>query len=161
MYDSPKEDSPIKIIDFGTSRLFDPQEKMNQKYGTPYYIAPEVLKKTYDEKCDIWSCGVILYVLLCGFPPFNGTTDKVILEKVSKGSYSLNGPEWDAVSNDAKRFLRKLMEYDPIHRLSAEQALKDNWLKGCIGKDKIEVKRPVALQVLKNLKSFRVNDLFY
>lgn len=56
---------------------------MNQKFGTPYYIAPEVLKKNYSEKCDIWSCGVILYILLCGFPPFNGADDNAIMKRIS------------------------------------------------------------------------------
>ena len=66
------DNSNIKVIDFGTSMVFDPMKKMNQKFGTPYYIAPEVLKKKYDYKCDIWSSGVILYILLSGQPPFNG-----------------------------------------------------------------------------------------
>ena len=69
-------DTKITIIDFGTSIAFEKNVKLSQKYGTPYYIAPEVLKKSYDEKCDLWSCGVILFILLCGYPPFNGANDK-------------------------------------------------------------------------------------
>ena len=69
----------IKVIDFGTSQVFDPNKKMKQTYGTPYYIAPEVLKGSYDSKCDIWSCGVILYILLTGRPPFDGKSDDEIL----------------------------------------------------------------------------------
>jgi calcium-dependent protein kinase len=65
----------VKIIDFGTSQQFDKGTKMTERYGTPYYIAPEVLKKSYSEKCDIWSLGVILYILLVGYPPFNGAED--------------------------------------------------------------------------------------
>lgn len=92
----------IKVIDFGTSRHFEPNKKMDQKFGTvnflpnipqPYYIAPEVLKKDYTEKCDVWSCGVILYILLCGYPPFAGRSDEVILDKVSKGIYNFDGTQ--------------------------------------------------------------------
>jgi calcium-dependent protein kinase len=64
-----------KVIDFGTSQVFDPSKKMSQTYGTPYYIAPEILAGEYNEKCDIWSCGVLLYILLCGRPPFDGEND--------------------------------------------------------------------------------------
>jgi serine/threonine protein kinase len=80
LIDSADGDNPkIKIIDFGTSQTFDPAKKMDQKFGTPYYIAPEVLNKSYGEKCDVWSCGVIMYILLCGYPPFNGNNDKEII----------------------------------------------------------------------------------
>ena len=86
------ENNPkIKIIDFGTACEFEPGTFLNQKYGTPYYIAPEVLKKKYNEKCDIWSAGVILYILLCGYPPFNGQNDKQIIEAVIKGKFTLDG----------------------------------------------------------------------
>ena len=70
-----ENDPKITIIDFGTSGIFDNNKKMDQKFGTPYYIAPEVLKNNYDEKCDLWSIGVIMYILLCGYPPFNGAND--------------------------------------------------------------------------------------
>lgn len=76
LLDKDESNPKIKIIDFGTSSVFDPEQTMSQKFGTPYYIAPEVLKKKYTAKCDIWSIGVILYILLCGYPPFNGANDK-------------------------------------------------------------------------------------
>ena len=79
LLDKDGENPRVTIIDFGTSGVYEAGQKMSQKYGTPYYIAPEVLKKSYDHMCDLWSCGVILYILLCGYPPFNGACDKHII----------------------------------------------------------------------------------
>ena len=87
-------DPKITIIDFGTSGMFDSDTKMKQKYGTPYYIAPEVLNNDYDEKCDLWSIGVILYILLCGYPPFNGATDEQIIKNVKRGKFHTDEEEW-------------------------------------------------------------------
>ena len=71
----------IKLIDFGTSTLFGPKSKANGKFGTPYYIAPEILiKDTYTEKIDLWSAGVIMYIILSGYPPFNGSSDNAVLK---------------------------------------------------------------------------------
>lgn len=72
LLDREAPDANIKVIDFGTSALFHSNQKLTQKYGTSYYIAPEVLRRDYNEKCDIWSCGVIMYILLSGKPPFYG-----------------------------------------------------------------------------------------
>jgi len=70
------KNSAIKLIDFGTSRKFQDNEKMSSKLGTPFYIAPEVIRGNYNEKCDIWSLGVILFIMLCGYPPFTGVNEK-------------------------------------------------------------------------------------
>lgn len=70
-----------------SARYFTANKKMTKVSGTPYYIAPEVLNEVYDQKCDVWSCGVILYVILCGYPPFNGSDDTAIMKAVKKGKY--------------------------------------------------------------------------
>ena len=88
----------MKVIDFGTSIEYDPKQKLRARLGTAYYIAPEVLRGEYDEKCDVWSCGVILYILLCGYPPFNGDTDAQIFDRIKLGRFSYPSPEWDCVS---------------------------------------------------------------
>ncbi len=78
----------IKVIDFGTALFFSPQTHFKETMGTPYYIAPEVLLGSYTEKCDVWSIGVILYIMLSGSPPFNGETDDDIMNSVKKGVIS-------------------------------------------------------------------------
>lgn len=84
-----EKEGQIKIIDFGTASPFNREQGMNSIMGTPYYMAPEVLKgQVYNEKCDVWSCGVIMYVMLTGQPPFYGKNDAEIIEKVKKGVYS-------------------------------------------------------------------------
>lgn len=93
----------IKLIDFGTSTLFSPKKKANGKFGTPYYIAPEILTKdNYNEKCDIWSAGVILYIILCGYPPFNGKTDNAVIKAVMSGRFDFPEEDWKYVSSEAK-----------------------------------------------------------
>jgi len=75
----------LKVIDFGTAKTYNFGEKFTQPLGTPYYIAPEVLEKNYNFKCDIWSCGVILYIILCGYPPFDGKNNEEIIENIKIG----------------------------------------------------------------------------
>jgi len=94
----------------------------------PYYIAPEVLQRKYDEKCDVWSCGVILYILLSGTPPFNGKDDKEVLAKVAAGKYSMDGPAWKNISSAAKKLVSRMLDFNPEKRYSAEQALHDPWI---------------------------------
>ena len=92
---------------------------LNEKLGTPYYIAPEVLNKNYNEKCDIWSAGVITYILLCGTPPFNGSSDQEIMKKVREGRFSLEDRTWKTVSENGKSFIRSLLTYNAAERPSA------------------------------------------
>lgn len=90
-------------------------------------MAPEVLKGLYDEKCDIWSCGVIFYILLSGSPPFSGDSDAGILRKVKTGKYNFDDAVWMNISEKAKDLIKKMMEMDPTKRMSAEEALKHPW----------------------------------
>lgn len=119
----------IKVIDFGTSHHYGkPNTVMHQMYGTPYYIAPEVLQGNYTEKCDLWSIGVMLYIMLCGSPPFNGSDDQIIA-KVKKGVWSFRGQAWSTISEEAKDLVTKLMEKNVEARLTAVDALAHPWLK--------------------------------
>ena len=117
-------------------------------------MAPEVLKGTYDQKCDIWSCGVILYILLCGYPPFNSRNDKEIVEKIKSGVFDFPEDEWKYVSQEAKEFIKKLLKVEPKDRLSGEQALQDPWMK--LRNKTSQIDKPLAMKALGNLKSFRV-----
>jgi len=114
-----KKNFYIKIIDFGTSNFFDKSTKLNLKVGTPYYIAPEVLMKSYTNRCDMWSCGVILYILLTGTPPFNGNDEEEIMKNVLIGKYSMDTDEWLNISKEAKNLTQRLLTYDPEKRISA------------------------------------------
>lgn len=101
---------------------------MNTKAGTPYYISPEVLKGSYDMGCDIWSSGVILYILLSGVPPFYGNTDQDILNMVKSGEFSFNIAEFNIVSGSAKDLICKMIT-KPEKRLTAAQVLEHPWMK--------------------------------
>ena len=119
----------LKIIDFGMSEIFDPRVKMSTRLGTPLYIAPEVLSKSYTEKCDIWSCGVILFILLSGSLPFKGTNQKELYHKIHRGIYSMSGGRWDGISKHAKNLVQSMMEINPLDRCSALEALDHPWIK--------------------------------
>lgn len=112
-----------------------------------------MLKRKYDEKCDVWSCGIILYVLLCGYPPFNGASDAMIMEKVSKGVFNFDGEEWINVSHEAKNLISNMLQIDPQKRFTAQQALNDPWLK----KNFANTDQDLALmsKALGNMKTFR------
>lgn len=84
--------------------------------GTPYYVAPEVLRRQYTKSCDIWSIGVITYILLCGYPPFYGESDTEIFDSVRTGRFDFPSPEWDTISETAKQFVRYLLQKDPESR---------------------------------------------
>lgn len=119
----------LKIIDFGLSCKFSSSSVMKTKAGTPYYVAQEVLSGKYDELSDLWSVGVIMYVMLCGYPPFYGETDREVLSKVRVGAFSFDQQDWKGISQDAKALIRNLLAFNPRKRYTAEQALADEWIK--------------------------------
>ena len=123
-----KEFFHIKVIDFGTCEILK-KKKLTEQIGTSFYIAPEVLKNGYNEKCDLWSCGVILYILLCGSPPFYGKNEKEIFKKILDGNFTFRHKIWNKISSEAKNLVLKLLQVNPVKRISAKQALEDVWFK--------------------------------
>ena len=123
-----KEFFQIKVIDFGTCEILK-KKKLTEQIGTSFYIAPEVLKNGYNEKCDLWSCGVILYILLCGSPPFYGKNEKEIFRKILDGNFTFRHKIWNKISTEAKNLVLKLLQVNPAKRLSAQDALEDVWFK--------------------------------
>jgi calcium-dependent protein kinase len=133
---APLDKNSIKVIDFGMAKRFDHKPTTQEgdrpvfktKAGTAFYVAPEVLSGKYSEKCDVWSCGTILYTILVGFPPFAGESDEDILKEVRRGVIAFNLKEWESVSKDAKELIRRMCKMDPKQRLSAEQVLNSSWI---------------------------------
>ena len=121
--------SPLKLIDFGLSTHFTPGHRLSRVVGSSYYVAPEVLKKSYTEACDLWSLGVIVYMLLSGAPPFYGKNDEAIKASIVHGEYQFPHELFRDVSDDAMAFVSCLLSYSIEYRYTAEQALSHPWLK--------------------------------
>lgn len=132
LYASPAPDAEIKVADFGLARLISNKDIMKTACGTPGYVAPEILKnKGYDSGAvDMWSVGVILYILLCGFPPFYEDELPVLFEQILQARYDFPSPWWDEVSSGAKNLVQALLTIDPKKRMTAEQVLKYPWITG-------------------------------
>ena len=123
-----EENNSLKIIDFGLSRDFNNQKRLSSKVGTPYYISPEILAGEYTEKCDIWSAGVIFYILLSGELPFNGFSDADIYSKIKKLEFTFPENKWKNISNEAKDLLNHMLVPEK-ERFSASQVLAHPWFK--------------------------------
>ena len=119
----------IKLIDFGTAKVFTKGKKETKFIGTSYYIAPEVLKESYDQKCDVWSCGVIMYILLCGYPPFNGNTNNDIYNAIKNNLPYFHGEDWKEIKPEAIDLLQNMLNKNPAKRFSAEKCLNHQWFK--------------------------------
>ncbi|SOV81309.1 calcium-dependent protein kinase 5 [Plasmodium sp. gorilla clade G3] len=129
LYVDKTEDSPIQIIDWGFASKCMNNHNLKSVVGTPYYIAPEILRGKYDKRCDIWSSGVIMYILLCGYPPFNGKNNDEILKKVKKGEFVFDSNYWARVSDDAKDLICQCLNYNYKERIDVEQVLNHRWFK--------------------------------
>ena len=124
----PEQDNPIKVIDFGLSQMISTDKKLKTKVGTAYYVAPEILKGDYTEKCDVWSAGVILYIFLSGDPPFNGPSDSEIYNKIAQMKYTFPEKKWKDISNEAKDLIQHMMAPEN-ERYTARQVLDHPWFK--------------------------------
>jgi calcium-dependent protein kinase len=158
LYENNEPDAEIKIIDFGLSRKYAKDEKMHSVLGTPYYVAPEVLKGNYNEKCDIWSIGAMTYLLLCGEYPFNGGSDKEIFDDILNSTVHFNSIKWNKISNNAKSFVKSCLEKNPDKRPSAIKALDHPWFANVLNEThKVENLRG---GILLNIKNFKIKEKF-
>jgi len=132
---APGATASIKITDFGFAKLLNGDSStMYTSCGTPEYVAPEVLRAKkekhigYGAECDIWSLGVILYIMLCGYPPFYEDSMPELFRLITKAKYSFPSPEWDDISDDAKDLIRRMLQRDPEKRITAAQCLEHPWV---------------------------------
>lgn len=132
LYKSSAPDAKIKIADFGLAKLLDDETiMMKTACGTPGYVAPEILEnKLYDSKVDMWSLGVILYILLCGFPPFYDDNNAKLFAQIKSGKFSYPKEYWKNVTEEAKDLINRLLVVDPAARLDAKGVLAHKWLHG-------------------------------
>lgn len=149
LYYSPDEESKIMISDFGLSKMED-SGIMATACGTPGYVAPEVLaQKPYGKAVDVWSIGVIAYILLCGYPPFYDESDANLFAQILKGEFEFDSPYWDEISDSAKDFIRHLICVDVERRYTCRQALAHPWISGNTASDK-NIHGSVSEQLKKN-----------
>jgi len=153
LYYSPDPESKIMISDFGLSKM-EESGVMATACGTPGYVAPEVLaQKPYGKAVDVWSIGVISYILLCGYPPFYDENDANLFAQILKGEFEFDSPYWDDISEEAKDFIRSLMCVNVEHRLTCEAALDHCWITGVQSEKNIHA--TVSEQLKKNFAKSR------
>ncbi|KAL4279188.1 hypothetical protein GQ457_03G029110 [Hibiscus cannabinus] len=150
LFDSPADDAVLKATDFGLSVFYKPGQCFNDVVGSPFYVAPEVLMKHYGQEADIWSAGVILYILLSGVPPFWSETDSGIFRQILHGKVDLVSEPWPSISDSAKDLLMKMLERDPQKRISAHEVLCHPWIVD----DRVAPDKPLDSAVLSRLKKF-------
>ncbi|KAM4079891.1 hypothetical protein ACJW30_09G149100 [Castanea mollissima] len=149
LFTSKDENSPLKAIDFGLSDYVKPDERLNDIVGSAYYVAPEVLHRSYQTEADMWSIGVIAYILLCGSRPFWARTESGIFRAVLKADPSFDEAPWPSLSPDAIDFVKRLLNKDYRKRLTAAQALSHPWLA-----NHHDVKIPMDMIVYKLVKAY-------
>ncbi|KAG2315901.1 hypothetical protein Bca4012_066749 [Brassica carinata] len=150
LYTSKEENSPLKVIDFGLSDFVRPDERLNDIVGSAYYVAPEVLHRSYTTEADVWSIGVIAYILLSGSRPFWARTESGIFRAVLKADPSFDEPPWPSLSFEAKDFVKRLLYKDPRKRMTASQALMHPWIAGC----KKNMSIPFDILIFRQIKAY-------
>lgn len=149
LFVSADEDAALKATDFGLSVFYKPGEIFSDVVGSPYYVAPEVLRKYYGPEADVWSAGVILYILLSGVPPFWAETEAGIFREILQGRLDFESEPWPSISDSAKDLIKKMLERDPKKRLTAHEVLCHPWIVDDVAPD-----RPLDSAVLSRLKHF-------
>jgi len=148
----------LKLIDFGFSNIWEKHTKMELSCGTLSYVAPEVLMKSYTSQCDLWSLGVIVFILLVGYMPFSGSSEQATIEAIKSGKYSVRKDRWARVTPQGFDFVRKLLRVNPEERMTATMALNHSWLttrSGLVRRSSVDNAMADALVAFANASRFR------
>ncbi|KAF8114340.1 hypothetical protein N665_0039s0102 [Sinapis alba] len=156
LFANKKENSALKAIDFGLSVFFKPGDKFTEIVGSPYYMAPEVLKRDYGPEVDVWSAGVIIYILLCGVPPFWAETEQGVALAILRGVIDFKRDPWPQISESAKSLVRQMLDPDPTKRLTAQQVLAHPWIQNAKKAPNV----PLGDIVRSRLKQFSMMNRF-
>lgn len=177
LFSSKDPNAEVKLLDFGLAKSFDPSEKLQSMVGTPYYLAPEVIKGTYSGECDVWALGVLFYMMLSGEHPFVGSQLEHIYASILSGVYDFEGRAWRKVSTRAKHLISKMLIVNPENRISIEEALNHPWFVSNIEATPTEVpynivralkrqkrsntvlKREALKVLVRNLRTDEMQDL--
>ncbi|KAD7117958.1 hypothetical protein R6Q59_005022 [Mikania micrantha] len=148
---SKDQNSMLKATDFGLSVFIEEGKVLRDIVGSAYYVAPEVLRRSYGKEIDIWSAGVMLYILLSGVPPFWAETEKGIFDAILEGEIDFESDPWPSISKGAKDLVRKMLTQDPRKRITSAQVLEHSWLRE--GGEALD--KPIDSAVLSRMKQFR------
>ncbi|CAN6807286.1 unnamed protein product [Brassica oleracea] len=129
LFSNGTETAQLKAIDFGLSINFKHGQRFNEIVGSPYYMAPEVLRRDYGPEIDVWSAGVILYILLCGVPPFWAETEEGIAHAIVRGHIDFERDPWPKVSKEAKQLVKSMLDANPYSRLTVQEVLEHPWIQ--------------------------------
>ena len=151
LFETTDPRAEIKIIDFGLARKFG-MEKMHTVVGTPYYMAPEVLRGSYGKECDVWSLGVLIYFLLSGRPPFFALFEDDIFKKITTGKFNFKGDEWETTSPQVKDLIAKMLVVDINKRITLPAVMQHEWFTMSDRQRRIS---HVPVQILDKLKNYK------
>ncbi|KAL9539483.1 hypothetical protein MBANPS3_010231 [Mucor bainieri] len=157
-----KETLQIKITDFGLAKTEQRDQAFGSQCGTPYYVAPEILNssdnRAYDKKCDLWSLGVMLYICLCGYPPFSEENAPPSMKaQIQMGKYDFSACYWDRVSEQAKSLIKELLTVDPAKRITIEEAQTHDWM--LLNHSDMEARKAkLGEQVLANIQDLEITE---
>jgi len=162
LYMCPDDDARIMLSDFGLSKmLYNDSAMLQTACGTPGYVAPEILlQQPYGKAVDVWSIGVIAYILLCGYPPFYDENDSNLFEQIKKAEYEFDAPYWDEISDSAKDFISHLMEKCPSKRYTCEESLDHPWISGGMASTK-DLAGHVTANMRKHLAKQKWKQAFH
>lgn len=150
LFKDKKGTADIMVTDFGLAKLIDDETALKTACGTPNYVAPEILmQRGYGKQVDVWSLGVILYILLCGYPPFYDESDAVLFEMIMKGKFEFDERYWGEISKDAKNLITNMLQVDPIKRYDTYQVLSHPWITGQAKMSTVNLSKSISMNLKK------------